>query len=179
VIEAARRAGVDDLDDLERLARLAIEQHKPLRGGLLWSLTLGRQEPVAESLQRAITDPDQRVVVGTIDEAVVGYGAVHVLGLADGRPLGVVDELYVEPGARAVGVGEALMDLLVAWCRDRGCVGIDAVALPGDRETKNFFETFGLKARAIVVHRQLDEPDADSPNTSDGTDGPGAGADEP
>ena len=70
----------------------------------------------------------------------------------------MVDELFVEPEARGVGVGEAMMDLLVAWCVERGCVGIDAVALPGDRDTKNFFETFGLKARAIVVHRPL-EPD--------------------
>jgi hypothetical protein len=34
-------------------------------------------------------------------------------------------------------------------------VGIDAVALPGMRETKNFFEAAGLVARAIVVHKAL------------------------
>jgi GNAT superfamily N-acetyltransferase len=155
VNEGARRAHVDDLAELERLARLAIDQQRPQRGGLLWSLTLARQEPLGESLSRALTDPDQRVVVGTIDEAIIGYGAVRVVGLADGRPLGVVDELYVEPEVRGVGIGEAVMDLLVAWCVERECVGIDAIALPGDRDTKNFFETFGLKARALVVHRQL------------------------
>ena len=47
------------------------------------------------------------------------------------------------------------MDLLVERARAADAVGIDALALPGDRETKNFFETFGLKARAIVVHRSL------------------------
>ena len=93
---------------------------RPQRGGQLWSLTLGRQEPLGESLAPALTDPDQRVVVGTIDDAVIGYGTVRVVGLADGRPLGVVDELFVEPEARAVGVGEAMMDLLVAWCVERG-----------------------------------------------------------
>ena len=36
-----------------------------------------------------------------------------------------------------------------------GAIGVDALALPGDRATKNFFETFGLKARAIVVHLSL------------------------
>ena len=52
------------------------------------------------------------------------------------------------------------MDLLVAWAQERGAVGIDALALPGDRHTKNFFETFGLTARALVVHRDLrpDDP---------------------
>jgi hypothetical protein len=48
------------------------------------------------------------------------------------------------------------MDHVVAWCRAAGCFGIDSLALPGDRSTKNFFESFGLVARAIVVHRSLD-----------------------
>jgi hypothetical protein len=32
------------------------------------------------------------------------------------------------------------------------------MALPGNRATKNFFETFGRTARAIVVHRTLNPP---------------------
>jgi hypothetical protein len=48
-----------------------------------------------------------------------------------------------------------LMDQLVEWCRERGCIGVDSLALPGDRATKNFFESFGLVARAIIVHRRL------------------------
>ena len=54
-----------------------------------------------------------------------------------------------------MGVGEAMMELVLAWCDERGCRGVDSLALPGDRETKNFFERFGLTARAIVVHRAL------------------------
>jgi hypothetical protein len=33
-------------------------------------------------------------------------------------------------------------------------VGIDAFALPGMRETKNFFEGSGFTARLLVMHRQ-------------------------
>ena len=43
----------------------------------------------------------------------------------------------------------------IAWATERGCFGIESMALPGNRETKNFFERFGLVARAIVVHRAL------------------------
>ena len=67
----------------------------------------------------------------------------------------MIEDIYVDPGARAVGVGETLMNHLIDWCRARGCFGVDSLALPGDRETKNFFESFGLVARAIVVHRPL------------------------
>src|SRR3546814_10879751 len=69
----------------------------------------------------------------------------------------VVDDLYTEPGCREVGIGELVMQALVDWCRERGCFGVDSLALPGDRHTKNFFESFGLVARAIVVHKRSEE----------------------
>jgi hypothetical protein len=49
-----------------------------------------------------------------------------------------------------------MADDLVAFCATRGCTGIDALALPGHRTTKNFFEGFGFTARALVMHRELD-----------------------
>jgi GNAT superfamily N-acetyltransferase len=67
----------------------------------------------------------------------------------------VVDDLYTEPGCRELGLGELTMEALVDWCRGQGCFGVDSLALPGDRHTKNFFESFGLVARAIIVHRSL------------------------
>jgi hypothetical protein len=51
-----------------------------------------------------------------------------------------------------------MMDAVVAWARQHGCRGVDALALPGQRDTKNFFESHGLVARALVVHRDLTEP---------------------
>ena len=41
-------------------------------------------------------------------------------------------------------------------CRGRGCVGIDAIALPGHRAAKNFFEAHGFTARALAMHHQLE-----------------------
>jgi ribosomal protein S18 acetylase RimI-like enzyme len=154
-VETARPATIDDLPALEQLAREAIDELRPTRGGELWALTLGRHEPLADGFSHDLTDPARLVVVGCVDEAVVGYGMVRLQGLPDGRPLGVVDDLFTHPEARGIGVGEAMMDAVVAWCTERRCTGIDAVALPGNRATKNFFETFGLTARAIVVHRSL------------------------
>jgi len=48
-----------------------------------------------------------------------------------------------------------LLDYVIEWATERHCVGVDSLVLPGNRETKNFFESFGLVARAIVVHRAL------------------------
>jgi hypothetical protein len=51
------------------------------------------------------------------------------------------------------------MELVLAWCRQHGCRAIDSLALPGMRESKNFFERFGLKTRQLIVHRALDADD--------------------
>ncbi len=88
---------------------------------------------------------------------MVGYAVAGLETLRSGEVLGVVTDLFVEPEARAVGVGEELIEHLLGWCRTHGCIGVDAMALPGNRDTKNFFETFGFTARALIVHRRLTE----------------------
>lgn len=121
----------------------------------MWARTQGRRPPYEPRLRDELGSPAHRVLVGDLDGVPVAYAVARVDGLADGGRLGVVTDLYVEPDARSVGLGERLMDDLVAWCTAEGCFGVDSLALPGDRATKNFFESFGLVARAIVVHRDL------------------------
>jgi len=152
---AARPAERHDLDIVVALASSAIEELTALRGGPIWSRLEARPEPVRVGLEAAIEGAGEHVIVGTIDETVVGYAAVRVRALHDGQNLADLTDLYVIPDAREVGVGEAMMEAAVAWSVDRDCVGIDSIALPGDRATKNFFETFGLVARGIVVHRRI------------------------
>ncbi|MCU1354016.1 MAG: acetyltransferase family protein [Acidimicrobiales bacterium] len=156
---AARPATSGDLDTIVVLARQAIAELALGRGGAVWRRRDARQEPLEPGLRAALAasgpDGDHLVVVGTIDDTPVGYGVVRLEPLHDGTAIARVEDLYVEPEARGVGVGEAVMDLLVATATAWGCTGIDALALPGDRHTKNFFERFGLTARAITVHRTL------------------------
>lgn len=165
-MESARPAAEADLDRVAELATSAVAELAAEKGGAMWRRREARPEPVRDGLAAALCDPDQRLVVGCIDDVVVGYGAVRVERLRDGGRLGVVDDLYVEPGARGIGVGEAMMDDLIAWCEAAGCDGVDSLALPGTRATKNFFERFGLVARAIVVHRRLRADDDEEEATA-------------
>lgn len=156
-MEAARRAGPADATVLAFLARQGVAELRPNRGGQIWSLREAHAEPLEPIIEAYLdgTDDGRVAVVGTIGDTVVGYGLMTIEALHDGALVAMVSDLYVEPGARRVGVGEAMMDLLVAEATAAGAIGIDALALPGDRDTKNFFETFGLKARALLVHRAL------------------------
>lgn len=160
-MEGARFAAAHDLGAITDLARAAVEELAVLRGGSVWQRQLARREPIDEGLATDLEASPEAgaLIVGTVGGTIVGYGASRLETLADGTTLSVVGDLYVDPDARGIGVGEAMMDLLVAHATDAGAVGIDSLALPGDRATKNFFETFGLKARAIIVHRTLGAPD--------------------
>ena len=48
-----------------------------------------------------------------------------------------------------------MIGALVDRCVTDGCVGVDVRALPGHRAAKNFFETHGFTARALVMHHPL------------------------
>jgi len=140
------------------LAHEGVTELTPMRGGAVWARREARptvdESVYADLLERS----DAHVVVGTLDEAVVGFGVVVLDELHDGARLGAVPELFVTEAARTVGVGEQMLLLMVGWCEEQGCVGIDALALPGHRATKNFFEQSGFTARAIVMHRDLRRP---------------------
>lgn len=94
-------------------------------------------------------------MVGTLDDMVVGYMLARARDAEGSHRFAELLELWVTPEARKLGVGEAMMGVLVGWASDAGCVELDATALPGDRDTKNFFEIHGLVARQIVVSRRL------------------------
>lgn len=153
--ESCRPAGPSDVARLAELAGQAVAELRPGRGGEVWARHEARLAPYEHRLLEEISSADHHVLVGTLDGTVMAYGVAHTERLADGGLLGVVDDLYTEPGAREVGLGETMMQALVDWCTERGCFGVDSLALPGDRHTKNFFESFGLVARAIIVHRPL------------------------
>jgi GNAT superfamily N-acetyltransferase len=117
----------------------------------------------------ALTNTDRLVVVGTLDTVEVGFALARyeIVGLT---PIGHVEAIYVEPAARGVGVGEALVEAITEWCDRRGCRGVDAPALPGNRPAKAFFEDHGFVARLLVMHRPLPGRAADEPDQSDETD---------
>ncbi|HEX7167208.1 MAG TPA: GNAT family N-acetyltransferase [Acidimicrobiales bacterium] len=155
-MEGARHATADDVARLAELARGAAEELRPLRGGDLFVNREARREPFEDGFSSELASGEHILLCGTVDDVVIGYASGRAEDLPDGRRLGVIDDLFVEAEARAVGVGERMMDELLAWFRTRGCVGVDAIALPGARETKNFFEESGFSARLLVMHHRLD-----------------------
>jgi GNAT superfamily N-acetyltransferase len=144
---SARPATLADLATLQRLADLARAERLTERGGA----------PLEELEPRPALDADR--VESATDLVLVGewggvtFGFAHA-SLGPGT-IATLHDLYVEPPARGVGIGEALMDAVLEWAIANHRSAIDSVVLPGNREGKNFFERYGLVTRALRVYRRL------------------------
>lgn len=151
-MERARPAVEADAGRLVELADEALAEISARRGGtqLAHDVLAGRSVP--QAVGAALADPDATVVVGELNGAALGIGMARI---DQRRMAATVELLYVEPDARAVGLGEVMLDALAAWAGSRGCTALDAAALPGSREAKAFFETHGMVARLLVMHRAL------------------------
>ena len=93
-------------------------------------------------------------LVAEVDGVTVGFATVRVTQVGDRRVASIV-RVYVTARARRVGVGDALIASARSVARERDCARIDAMALPGDRDTKNLYERNGLTARLIVATSAL------------------------
>jgi GNAT superfamily N-acetyltransferase len=152
----ARPATADDLDTIADLAVVARASLEAVRGGPVLLATDRGGGDERGHLQAAMADDTAQLLVGTLDGIVVGYLLAVLVSTPGGPLLAEIVELYVQPEARQVGVGATMLAPTLSWAASRGCAGVDALALPGDRATKNFFESHGLVARAIIAHRSLD-----------------------
>ncbi len=150
-MEAVRPARGEDRQACTRLLAQALVGAAAMRGG---AALVGDATPI--TLLERWTPPGERshLVVGEYDGVVVGLMAVTVPE-PGGERRGLVECCYVEPGARGVGVGSALMEDAVAWCTAMDCTDVDALALPGDRPTKQRLEAAGFTARLLTLSRRL------------------------
>ncbi len=143
-----RVAVVFDCAELARLESLARGGIADVRGG---ALRLQECQQV-DDWAALVDDPDSRVFVGEIDAVVVAYA---VLRLDAQRDRGIISHAYVEIEARELGFGDTMIEFAIAAVRGAGLTGIEATALPGDRDTKNLFERAGLTARKLTVYKSL------------------------
>ncbi|MBI5156421.1 MAG: GNAT family N-acetyltransferase [Acidimicrobiia bacterium] len=151
---AARPATPAELAELVRLHDRLSAEMSALRP--VWPFVDGLAEPVEATFAEMLAAPEWTVYVGTLDDTVVGFLAWRdeaMLPQAGGDRIAAVRYIFTEPEARTVGVGEAMMAKFLEDAASRGIRRLDAHVSPGHREAKNFFESNGFKARAIVMHR--------------------------
>jgi GNAT superfamily N-acetyltransferase len=157
-MESVRPATAGDRERLLVLADELVASVATQRGGpMLMGSAPGLPGPsFGEHLVPLLDRPDALVLVGALDEVVVGFAVTTYEVDAEGTRWGRLGACFVEAEARAVGVGRLLLERSLAWLGEAGCAGVDGTALPGDRAAKSFFESAGFKARLLTMHRELD-----------------------
>jgi GNAT superfamily N-acetyltransferase len=157
-MEAVRAATVEDAGRLGELSAEFLRGITSTRGGSLLVDPAGGSSGdtgLARRLPELLGSDEWLVLVGTIDDAVVGFALCHLDDLGGHGRRGILDACFVEDRARGVGVGRLLLDTAMVWLEEHGCNGVDGIALPGDRGAKNFFESAGFKARMLTMYREL------------------------
>ena len=151
-MELARPAAESDRAACRALLDGAFATACTMRGG---PALLGTATP--ESLLARWSDPAEAcLLVGEYDGALVGVLGATIAPAGEGvASRARVECCYVETLARGVGVGSALMTSAVEWAAMRGCAEVDALALPGDRSTKQRLEAAGFTARLLTLSRRL------------------------
>ncbi len=144
--EAVRPATAADATVLRELERSARSQLVDQRGGA----QLLAEEAAIGEWHEVLADPSHHVFVATLDGHVLGY-----LELVVDAHRAVVRQVYVDPEARELGLGDALLGAAMEAGRAAGCRALEGAALPGDRATKNLYERAGIVARKIIVSKQL------------------------
>lgn len=154
---AARHALETDLAELVRMYRLLEAEQAALKA--LWPVADGLPEPVEPAFAGLLADDHSLVAIGSIDDVPVGFLWIRsepLLPQAGDARVGSVRLVFVETGARGVGVGETMIDTVMDDFRARGITLFDSHVSPGHRLAKNFFESHGYSARRIVMHHSED-----------------------
>lgn len=142
---SARPAVPADKEELRRLREQAAAELRGARGGELL-LKYPDESGFGEEEMTALAE---------IDGVAIGYLEARLHPPEEGPPLCRLRTLYVEPEARQVGAGEALLELAAEWARRSRASGIDVQVLPGAREAKNFFESAGFVTRLLTMHHRF------------------------
>jgi aminoglycoside 6'-N-acetyltransferase I len=85
---------------------------------------------IPRQLLRLLQDADSAVFLAWWQGQAVGLATVTT---TEGIELGLsaeLEDLYVLPKARRLGVGQSLIEAVAAWCRARGCSLVSVIVTP-------------------------------------------------
>lgn len=112
----------------------------------------GPADEARNAVARVAADPDERLLVGTVDEEVVG--AAHLvrsrLSPLQTETAVYVNHLHVLPHHRRRGVGRALIEAAVTWAEEKDTTHVLTAATAHSRDANRFLARLGLAQVATI-----------------------------
>lgn len=119
----------------------------------------GQQRYVRRLLDR-LEDRHTRVVVAELDGRVVGYALAMIADLMpdifDQQPSGFLADIYIEAGARRLGIGRALVESLKAWFGEQGIQCFDWHVAAQNHEGIAFWRALGGQDVMLRMRSQIE-----------------------
>jgi GNAT superfamily N-acetyltransferase len=92
--------------------------------------------------------PYAEVVLGCLDETPVGFALFfHNFSTFRGKPGIYLEDLFVRPAARGLGVGKGLLAWLARTTLERGCARLDWAVLDWNKPSIGFYLSLGAVAQ--------------------------------
>ena len=106
----------------------------------------------ASAVARTAADPDERLIVGVVDDEVVG--AAHLrrspMSPIHSESAVHVSHLHVREEFCRRGVGHALIEAAVTWAEEKGSSHVIAAASANSRDANRFMARLGLAQLAVL-----------------------------
>ncbi|MBH0779367.1 GNAT family N-acetyltransferase [Nocardia bovistercoris] len=103
---------------------------------------------LGNNLVTLLASPAARVAVVDGGAELLGFAVTTTgFGLENG-PIAVLDDLFVVPSARRLGLGGLLIEDCTAWARERGCPYLELVVAPNGRDVGHLFTYY--RARGFL-----------------------------
>jgi GNAT superfamily N-acetyltransferase len=145
-----RQAEIKDTKDI-----LALIKGKAEFDGCLHSL-LATEQSIAEAFFGAA--PKSWALVAEINSQLVGIATYYyIYSTFKAKPGIWLDDLYIFPQYRKIGIGKALIKELCFMAKSNDCCRIDWIVARDNESGRAFYETMGAEIFEQVRHARLDE----------------------
>ncbi|MDQ3071064.1 MAG: GNAT family N-acetyltransferase [Acidobacteriota bacterium] len=159
-----RRARPDDSEVLGRLGASLMRAHYAFDERRFLAPGAHAESGYAAFLETQLTSADSLVLVaerttGAQPAAVIGYvyAGIEPLSWKELRgEAGFIHDLLVSDEARALGVGQRLMEAAVAWLKERGAPRVMLWAAAPNSGAQRLFERNGFRPTMIEMTRELE-----------------------
>ena len=113
------------------------------------------RERQRRGIEMLLQAPDAYVAVAEHEGAVIGMATLQVvISTAEGGSSGLIEDVVVRESHRGRGIGQMLMNHLVAWAENRGLSRLQLLADQDNRPALDFYRKQGWSMTRLIALRK-------------------------
>jgi len=113
------------------------------------------REKQRRGLEMLLKAPDAYLAVAEHAGTVVGMATLQVvISTAEGGPSGLIEDVVVRESYRGQGIGQMLMDHLLAWAENRGLSRLQLLADRDNQPALEFYRKQGWSMTRLIAWRK-------------------------